>query len=97
MFKNANQQTIKDYPNFSIKVHYDKVCDDHVEFKDYFPDYHSDYIPQRKFFWTLYLSLFPDDAEADLEKYWARKLGQTNDEDTHFRMHVWFLEDFKNY
>jgi len=41
----------------------------HREFKDYFPDYDESYVPQRKFFWTLYLSLYPDEAKKIIEEH----------------------------
>jgi hypothetical protein len=52
----------------SIKGQYDTVIRRHPEFKEYFPDYHPEYVPQRKHFWTIYLSLFPEEAEEALDK-----------------------------
>lgn len=67
------------------------------DFKNHFPDYSKDYVPQRKFFWTLYLSLYPEEAEKELEAYRTRKLGVEKVEDTTVEMHISFFEEFQNY
>lgn len=81
----------------SIKGQYDTVIRRHPEFKEYFPDYHPEYVPQRKHFWTIYLSLFPEEAEEALDKAWAKKLKAEREEDTHVWMHPTFFESFKEY
>jgi len=50
-----------------LKALYDSVCQRHVSFRLYFPDYDKNYCPQRKFFWAIYLTLHKEEAEQVIE------------------------------
>jgi len=65
--------------------------------KLYFPDYVKEYCPQRKFFWTVYRSLFEDEAQAEIEKHRLEKMGAQNEADTHITISAKFYEEFKDY
>jgi len=58
------------YPaKLKVKTLYKEVLSKHPMFKDYFPDYADNFVPDQEFFWTMYISLFKTEAFAVLEKH----------------------------
>jgi len=80
-----------------MKTQYEGVCRKHPEFRDYFPDYEKDYAPQRKFFWSIYLTLFWDEAEETIDAARLRKLGSVNEDDLNITIHPSFLTQLREY
>jgi len=95
--KQANTLPLEDYPKVKLKAQYDRIVAKHPEMKLYFPDYVKEYCPQRKFFWTVYRSLFEDEAQAEIEKHRLEKMGAQNEADTHITISAKFYEEFKDY
>ena len=97
LHKQANTIPIELYPPDPIKKIYDHVLRSNPDFKDYFPDYYEEYCPQRRFFWTMYLTVLPEKAEAELEKARKMRLSKMDEREDHVWMEPKFFDAYKEY
>lgn len=75
------------YPaKLKVKNVYREVLKKHPSFKDYFPDYSDNFVPDQEFFWTMYITLFKSEAFEVLEKHAWQSQGVINPEDTSVMM-----------
>lgn len=94
LHKQANTIPIEMYPQVPLKKIYDRVTQEKPELREYFPDYHEDYCPQWRFFWTMYLSVLPEKAEEELDRARKMRLSQMDERDDHIYMHPSFFDAY---
>jgi len=59
---------MENYPaKLKVKQLYKEVITKHPTFRDYFPDYSSNFTPDQEFFWTMYITLYKTEAFGVLD------------------------------
>ena len=74
-FNVANLQPVPTHNDLLMKNVYRKAVEKHPRLKDYFPDYFPEYLPPRGFFWPIYKTLHPGDAQKLINDSMMKKLG----------------------
>ena len=96
-YKDANN-FMNSYPaKLKVKTLYKEVLSKHPMFKDYFPDYADNFVPDQEFFWTMYISLFKTEAFAVLEKHAWESQGVINPDDTALMMDPFISEQLQGF
>ena len=76
---------------------YERICYRHKDFRRYFPDYDANYVPQREFFWSIFMSLFRKEAEELIKEARLKKIGEEDEEAEMITVHPAFHQALQNY